>query len=103
MTVKGLINGQKFTSARELKKNIEPFSCPIGQTAIEKVVSTPVYKYNYIDDEDTDWKYTGVIIDEAPAEIVNMDGKHINIYSMVSVLWKAVQEQQEEIDRLKKS
>ena len=103
LTVKGMINGQKFTSARELKKNIEPFSCPLGQTAIEKVVSTPVYKYNYIDDENTDWKYTGVIIDEAPAEIVNMDGKHINIYSMVSVLWKAVQEQQKEIDRLKKS
>lgn len=105
LTVRGnaSINGQKFTSARELKKNIEPFSCSLGQTAIEKVVSTPVYKYNYIDDEDTDWKYTGVIIDEAPAEIVNMDGKNINIYSMVSVLWKAVQEQQEEIDRLKKS
>lgn len=103
LTVRGTINGQKFTSARELKKNIEPFSCPLGQTAIEKVVSTPVYKYSYINDKDTDWKYTGVIIDEAPAEIVNMDGKHINIYSMVSVLWKAVQEQQEEIERLKKS
>lgn len=101
LTVKGTVNGQILKSARELKKNIEPFSCPLGQTAIEKVVSTPVYKYNYIDDEDTDWKYTGVIIDEAPAEIVNMDGKHINIYSMVSVLWKAVQEQQEEIERLK--
>ena len=103
ITASGLINGQKLESARELKKNIEPFSCPLGQTAIEKVVSTPVYKYNYITDEDTDWKYTGVIIDEAPVEIVNMDGKNINIYSMVSVLWKAVQEQQEEIDRLKKS
>lgn len=95
LTVKGTINGQKFTSKRELKKNIEPMK----DNAIKKVMTTPIYKYNYIDDLDGELKYTGAIIDEAVSDIVNVDGETINIYSMTSVLWKAVQEQQQLISK----
>lgn len=94
LTVNGTINGQKFTSKRELKKNIEPMK----DNALSKVINAPIYKYNYTDDLDGELKYTGTIIDEAPVDIVNVDGETINIYSMVSVLWKAVQEQQQLIN-----
>ena len=70
--------------------------------AIKKVMTTPIYKYNYIDDLDGELKYTGAIIDEAVSDIVNVDGETINIYSMTSVLWKAVQEQQCIIEELQK-
>lgn len=98
LSVDGLINGQKFDSRREIKKNI----VPMKDDAIEKVVTTPIYKYNYTDDLDGELKYTGTIIDEATLDIVNVDGKTINIYSMTSVLWKAVQEQQCIIEELQK-
>ena len=94
--ITGNINGQKFTSKRELKKNIEPMK----DNAIKKVMTTPIYKYNYVDDLDGELKYTGAIIDEAVSDIVNVDGETINIYSMTSVLWKAVQEQQRLIESL---
>lgn len=90
----GTINGQTWASKRELKKNITPMK----DNAIKKVMTTPIYKYNYIDDLDGEVQYTGTIIDEAPVDIVNVDGETINIYSMVSVLWKAVQEQQQLIN-----
>lgn len=96
LSVTGTINGQSYTSKRELKKNIEPMK----DNALSKVINSPVYKYNYIDDLDGEQKYTGLIIDEAPVDVVNMDGNTINIYSMTSVLWKAVQEQQEQIAQL---
>lgn len=93
------INGQKWESKRELKKNIEPMK----NNALEKVMSTTVYKYHYKEDLDNELKYTGVIIDESPVDIINPDGRHVNIYSMLSVLWKAVQEQQGIISKLTES
>ena len=46
----------------------------------------------------------GFIIGEnykTPNEVISKEGQAIGIYSMAGILWKAIQEQQQEIEDLK--
>lgn len=76
------------SSIRELKKNIVPFT----ENAIELVKGTPVYNYNYIHELDTELPHTGIMLDEAPVQLADVRGLGIELYSMVSVLWRSVQQ-----------
>ena len=73
----------------------------MGHTALQKVNSTKVYNYNLLLEHDNEMKHTGLILDEAPVELVNIRGTGIDIYAMASVLWKAVQELSAEVEKLK--
>ncbi|WP_282140324.1 phage tail spike protein [Cytobacillus oceanisediminis] len=84
-------------SDRRLKRNILPYE----ESALEKVLATPIYTYNMIGHEDSKL-FMGMIADEAPKDIVIKgetpdipDG--INLYQMSSMLWKAVQEMNEKL------
>ncbi|MGV3265637.1 phage tail spike protein [Cytobacillus pseudoceanisediminis] len=84
-------------SDRRLKRNILPYE----ESALEKVLATPIYTYNMIGHEDSKL-FMGMIADEAPEDIVIKgetpdipDG--INLYQMSSMLWKAVQEINEKL------
>ena len=109
-------NGNVVTSERSKKKDI----LPLEDGAIEKVKASGVYKYSLreerIKDEESDntkrtaihseanEEYIGIMYDEAPEELrkENVKGqKGVDLYSMVSLLWKAVQELSEEIELLK--
>lgn len=79
-------------SDRRLKRNINPYE----ESALEKVLATPIYTYNMIGHEDSKL-FMGMIADEAPEDIVIKgdtpempDG--INLYQMSSMIWKAIQE-----------
>lgn len=109
-------NGNVVTSERSKKKDI----LPLDDGAIEKIKASSVYKYSLqeeeIKDEESDStrrtaihsnaneEYIGIMYDEAPEELrkENVKGqKGIDLYSMVSLLWKAVQELNDKIERIK--
>ncbi len=87
------------TSKEEYKKNFEKL-----ENAKEILKNTDIYKYNLINDEDTDKKHIGLVIGgkyNYSKEITSKNNDGVDIYSMVSVLWQVVKEQEEEIKLLK--
>ena len=88
------------TSLAEKKKNFEKLD-----NALDIVKDTDIYKYNLKDEKETDKKHIGFVIGKEfnyRKEITSQENDSAELYSMISVLWKAVQEQQEEIEELKK-
>ncbi|MBG9548494.1 phage tail protein [Cytobacillus firmus] len=83
-------------SRREEKKHIELFN----KYALPLIMDTPVYSYLYNSDLDTEPKRVGLIYDEAPMEIMQFSGG-IDVYSMASLMWKAIQELYNELNLLK--
>lgn len=87
------------TSKEENKKNFEKLT-----NAKEILDATDIYKYNFKDEENNIKKSIGFVIGNDynySEEITSIDNDGVNIYSMVSVLWQVVKEQQEEINKLK--
>lgn len=89
------------TSDQNLKTNITPYA----DGALAKVNAVKVNQYQYIADlEELGTAapiYTGLIAQEAPPETVTSSATEIVLYSMASVLWKAVQELSAELDAVK--
>ena len=90
------------TSRVEAKKNFEKLT-----NALEIIKNTDIYKYNLKSQNDGDKKHIGFVIGEDykyASEITSINGNReeigANIYSMVSVAYKAIQEQQEQIKKL---
>ena len=86
-------------SKEDKKKNFEKFD-----NALDIVNSVDIYKYNYKDEKDTDKKHIGFVIGDKynyRQEITSKDNDGAELYSMISVLWQAVKEQQKEIEELK--
>ena len=80
------------------KKNFEEL-----KTVMNIVKEADIYKYNYKTEEDGTKRHIGFVIGEkynTPKEIISNNGQGIDTYSMASILWKAVQEQQEQIEQL---
>jgi hypothetical protein len=88
------------TSSADKKKNFEKL-----ENALDIVKDVDIYKYNMKDEKETDKKHIGFVIGENfkyREEITSKSNEEAELYSMISVLWKAVQEQQKEIEELKK-
>ena len=88
------------TSKEENKKNFEKL-----KNAKEILKNTDIYKYNFKDENDDDKKSIGFVIGDKynySKEITSAENDGANIYSMVSVLWQVVKEQQEEIEKIQK-
>lgn len=86
------------TSLESMKKNIKKFT-----NALELVKNSDIYTYNFKHEDDEDKPHIGLVIGEnynTPNELVSKSGEGIDTYSMISVLWKAVQEQQTIIEKL---
>lgn len=86
-------------SLKEIKKNFEKL-----KNAKEILSSVDIYKYNLKEEKDNDKKHIGFVISHDfnySKEITSKDNKSVDLYSMISVLWQVVKEQQEEIDKLK--
>ena len=85
-------------SSGEFKKCIDDYN----GDATALINATPVREYYMLDDvEGVDYKRIGLIVQEAPMEIVNPDGgKTIDLYAMESLLWKSAQEQSAKINEL---
>lgn len=91
------VNAHGFRSRSSIKyKNV------IGEfqaNALDKIMSAKVYNYTLKGDPSNS-KRIGLIIEKgAPKEVV--DGDTVDNYSMISMLWKGVQELTEELNTLK--
>lgn len=91
------------SSLESLKKNFEK----IDTSVLEIIKNSEIYKWNFKFEKDGNKKHYGFIIADlggkykTPNEVISTEGKGIDLYSMISILWKGVQEQQEEIENLK--
>ena len=88
------------TSSEKIKKNIKSYSNGLGI-----IKNTDIYEYNYKDEKNKHKKHLGVVIGEnykTPKEIISEDQEGVDLYSMISVAWQAIKEQQEQIELLKK-
>lgn len=89
------------TSLEKNKKNIEKYK----NKALDTIKNIDIYKYNLNEENDDDKKHIGFIIGEKynySQEITSMDNKGVDNYSFTSLLCKAIQEQQEQIEELQK-
>ena len=88
-------NGTLVTSDRAKKKNIKA----IRTSALDMVKKAKAYEYVLKEDEK---KRIGIMYDEAP-ECIRSDEerKAVDLYGMITLLWKAVQELEQKIDNIK--
>ena len=94
-------NGVQPFSLAEKKKNIEKYN----NQALDEIKDTDIFYYNYNEDDSNCKKRIGAIIGneyKCSKEIIGTEGKGIDLYSMVSIAWKAIQEQQKQIEMLEK-
>lgn len=92
-------NGVCQGSREEIKKDFEKLD-----NALNIVNNVDIYKYHLTYEKETDKKHIGFIIGKNykySEEITSKKNDSADLYSMISVLWKAVQEQQAEIEKLK--
>lgn len=83
-------------SVKEKKKNIEKF-----KNGLNIVLSTDIYTYNLKNEKSTK-KHIGFVIGDEykySKQITSKDNKGVDLYSMISVAYKAIQEQQELIEK----
>ena len=91
-------NGVNVSSDVSRKRDIELYSTD----ALHEVCTTPVYAYHLDTDKDEELKRIGIIMQEAPLDAIDLTGKGVDLYQMVTMLWKATQQQQEMIEDLKR-
>ena len=96
----GEISGKNFnnTSLEETKKNIKKFRTSM----LETIKNAEIYEYNYKTEDDMHKRHIGFVIGEkykTPFEAISDNGQAIDIYAMCSILWKAVQELTEKVER----
>ena len=95
-------NGVEPFSLAEKKRDIEKYN----NKALDEVLKTDIYYYNYKEDAEKIKRRVGAIIGtdyKCSKEIIGTEGKGIDLYSMISVAYKAIQEQQEIIEKQNKT
>ena len=88
-------------STLNIKKNIKKYN----KSAINEILNTEIYEFNYKIENNNDKKTIGAIIDKnykCSNDIINNKNDAISLYSMISVAYKAIQEQQVIIKRIEK-
>lgn len=88
------------TSLETEKKNFEKLTLEEAKKILEK---TDIYKYNLKSQDDSKKKHIGFVIGKNfnyAEEITSENNDGANIYSMTSVLYTVVQEQQKQINQL---
>lgn len=89
------------TSLESIKKNISK----LDKNALDIISQSDIYEYNLKSEKDTDKKHIGFVIGEnykTPQEVISKEGNSIELYSAIGILWKAIQEQQKQNEKLTK-
>lgn len=88
------------TSREEDKKNFEKLN-----NALDVIKDIDIYKYNLKEEDDNTKKHLGFVIGDKykySEEVTSNKNDGVDLYSFVSLCCKAIQEQQAEIEELKK-
>ena len=88
-------------SLEKIKKNINKL-----ENGLDIVLNTDIYTYNLKREKDEDKKHIGFVIGKKykySKEITSRKNNGANLYSMISVAYKAIQEQQELIEKQDKT
>ena len=86
------------TSLESEKKNFEKFD-----SGLDIIKNIEIYKYHLKSDRNNDKKRYGFVIGDNykySKELTDKNNKGVNLYSFISICCKAVQEQQEQIEKL---
>lgn len=86
-------------SLQETKKNFQ-----LLENGIEIIKNADLYKYHLKTQQDDEKKHIGLVIGDeykTPKEVLNNENTGVDLYSMTSVAWQAIKEQQEQIELLK--
>lgn len=60
--------------------------------ALKAICETPIYSYKLDTDGNKDPGRIGIIVDEAPSDIIRLDDMGVDLYQMVSMTWRAIQQ-----------
>lgn len=98
--------GMIAASSRELKENIKLVSEREDEELLERVISTPLSRYNYVPEVaeeigDDGREHLGLIAEDAPAEVATHGRKAIDLYDMNAVLWASVRALSREVTKLR--
>ena len=98
----GTVSAMKFeqVSKETQKKNIKKFT-----KGLDIINQIDIYEFNYKNEKNEDKKHIGFIIGDNynySKRATNNNNNSVDLYSFISVCCKAIQEQQEEIEELKK-
>jgi hypothetical protein len=91
-------------SRREFKRDISYLTSEERAELASEALSTSLARYHYKGEPDGQKKHLGFIIDDKPASspAIASDQTHVDEYGYTSMLLAAVQEQQRQIDELKR-
>lgn len=87
------------TSLESQKKNFEKME----SNALKIIEGIDIYKYNLKNEKDTDKKHIGFVIGDNynySKDVTSIDNKGVDNYSFTSLCCKAIQELQEQIEKL---
>lgn len=87
-----------LSSKEENKKDI----VELEDGMLDKILQAKAYKYRFRDADDGRDRLGLVIGRETPEEVISAGGETVDIYSFATMLMKAMQEQQEQIEDLKR-
>ena len=89
------------TSLESIKKNITKFT----KNATDIINNSDIYEYNLKSDKDEEKKMIGFVIGDkyrTPNEVIDKEGRAVELYSAIGILWKAVQELSARVEQLEK-
>lgn len=91
-------------SRREFKTDIAYVDDDERALLADEALHTRLAEYRYKTDPETSQRHLGFIIDDMPnaSPAVQADKTHVDLYGYTSMLLATVQEQQKQIDDLKK-
>ncbi len=100
MWLKGGLNADFVVqrSSVDYKKNLERYN----GSFLKRVKNIQPYLYNFKKEGKTSKKHFGYLAEDLPKEVLSESGKEIDLNAYSAMLLKLIQEQQEEIDTLKK-
>lgn len=90
------------TSNKKRKKYIKS----VNKKATEIIKEADICQYQFKGEKTSKHRHLGLVIGEGyncPDEVISENKEGIEIYSMITLSWKAIQEQQEQIEKLKES
>jgi phage minor structural protein len=84
------------TSDMTRKKNITDYT----EEALSQILNTPIREYHMLEDLDEEKKRLGIIMQEAPVDVVDIKGYGVETYAMIAMSWKAIQELAQKIENI---